>query len=285
MRRTIGVLAALLAASVVGCQKAAQTNDSAAARQAGAAAASPNVVAVHAKDFAFTAPAQIPAGVTTFEFTNDGPGIHHMQLVRLDSGKTFADLQAALKHPGPPPRWAVFIGGPNAPAPGSQSNATLDLASGNYAVICLVDMPGGVPHFAKGMMQPLEVTPSSSAAKEPAADVDVTLADYAFQLSKPLTAGAHMFAVSNTAQQPHEIEIVQLAPGKTPQDVLTWMMKMDGPPPGKPIGGIAALMPGETAEFTATLEKGNYAFICFVPDAKDGKPHFMHGMVHEEKVS
>ena len=287
-RRRIPVVAALLAASVVGCQKVdknARKSDSAVAQQAGKAEATPNVVAVHAKDFAFTAPAQIPAGVTTFQFMNDGPGLHHMQLVRIDSGKTFTDLEAALKKPGPPPRWAVFVGGPNAPAPGAQSNATLDLTAGHYAVICMVDVPGGVPHFTKGMLQPLDVTASTSAAKSPTADVNVTLADYGFQFSKPLTAGAHTFSVSNSATQPHEIEVVQLAPGKTPQDMLNWIMKMDGPPPGQPIGGVAALVPGATAEFSAQFEKGNYAFICFVPDAKDGKPHFVHGMVHEEKIS
>lgn len=287
MRKCNTVLAALLTASVVACQQADKaTHDSAVTQQAGKAEATPNVVSVHAKDFAFTAPATIPAGETTIEFTNDGPGIHHMQLVRIDSGKTFTDLQAALSKPGaPPPRWAVFVGGPNAPAPHGQSNATLDLAAGHYAVLCLVDVPGGVPHFTKGMMQPLEVVQSSATAKAPAADVNVTLADYGFTFSKPLTAGAHTFAVSNSAAQPHEIEVVQLAPGKTPQDVLNWIMKMDGPPPGSAVGGVAALVPGATAEFSAELVKGNYAFICFIPDAKDGKPHFTHGMVHEEKVS
>jgi len=290
MRRSmIPVVAALLAASVVGCRKvdkSSSKSDSAVAQQAGKAEATPNVVAVRAKDFAFTAPAQIPAGVTTFQFTNDGPSLHHMQLVRIDSGKTFADLEAALKHPGPPPRWAVFVGGPNAPNPGGgQSNATIDLTAGHYAVLCLVDVPGGVPHFAKGMIQPLEVTASSSAAKAPTPDINVKLADYGFQFSAPLTAGKHVFAVSNSAMQPHEIEVIQLAPGKTAQDMLNWIMKMDGPPPGSAIGGVAAIVPGATAEFSAELTTGNYAFICFIPDAKDGKPHFVHGMVHEEKVS
>lgn len=288
-RSSFPIIAALLAATTIGCRKAdttAKKSDSAVAQQAGTATATPNVVTVSAKEYAFTAPAQIPAGVTTFQFTNAGTMFHHMQLVRIDSGKTFADLQAALKNPGPPPRWAVFVGGPNAPNPGGgQSNATLDLTAGHYAVLCLVDMPGGVPHFAKGMMQPLEVTAGASAAKAPMSDVTVKLADYGFQFSAPLTAGKHTFTVSNSATQPHEIEVVQLAPGKTAKDMLNWIMKMDGPPPGSAVGGVAALVPGATAEFSAELVKGNYAFICFIPDAKDGKPHFTHGMVHEEKVS
>jgi hypothetical protein len=29
---------------------------------------------------------------------------------------------------------------------------------------------------------------------------------------------------------------------------------------------------------------GHYALICFVPDAKDGKAHFMHGMTQDFDV-
>ena len=37
--------------------------------------------------------------------------------------------------------------------------------------------------------------------------------------------------------------------------------------------------------FTADLTPGNYALLCFVPDAKDGKPHLEHGMVKQFKIS
>ena len=32
------------------------------------------------------------------------------------------------------------------------------------------------------------------------------------------------------------------------------------------------------------LAPGNYGLICFIPDAKDGKPHFMHGMATQFSV-
>jgi hypothetical protein len=32
------------------------------------------------------------------------------------------------------------------------------------------------------------------------------------------------------------------------------------------------------------FEPGRYALLCFVPDAGDGMPHFMHGMVQEFTV-
>src|SRR5262245_46644125 len=64
-----------------------------------------HVAVIHAKDFACDVPDSITAGWTTFHFVNDGPGLHHASLVRLDSGKTVADLEAALKVQGPPPKW------------------------------------------------------------------------------------------------------------------------------------------------------------------------------------
>ena len=73
---------------------------------------------------------------------------------------------------------------------------------------------------------------------------------------------------------------VELAPGKTAADVGTWVEKdmMKGPPPGKPIGGMAAIVNGRTATFPVDLKPGKYGLICFAPDAKDGKSHFAHGM-------
>jgi uncharacterized cupredoxin-like copper-binding protein len=48
---------------------------------------------------------------------------------------------------------------------------------------------------------------------------------------------------------------------------------------------MAALGKGRTGTFTTTLTPGRYAIVCFVPDAKDGKPHEMHGMVREFTVA
>ena len=285
MRR--GIVPVLLLFPLAACatrDRAASADTTPSATQQGAA--SPNVVTFHAKDFAFAGPSEIPAGLTTFDVVNDGPGLHHLQLVRLDSGRTMADLEAALKHPGPPTRWAVFVGGPNAPSPGRTGNATLEMTPGTYAILCMVDVPGGVPHFARGMVHALTVTSSAApAAPAPAADVSIRLTDYAFDLSTPLTAGRHTFAVRVDAPQPHEVELVRLAPGKTVQDMMAWMPKMQGPPPGEALGGVAALAPGATASFTADLTPGNYLFMCMVPDARDGKPHAMHGMVKAVTIS
>jgi len=36
--------------------------------------------------------------------------------------------------------------------------------------------------------------------------------------------------------------------------------------------------------FTADFAPGNYALVCFIPDSKDGKPHYAHGMTKQFNV-
>jgi hypothetical protein len=243
-----------------------------------------HVVQVTGEDFKFDAPDIIPAGLTEFRFLNKGPSMHHMEILKLSGDKTIEDLRAALANPGPPPAWVKTIGGPNAPDPGLTSNATLMLEPGNYALICFVDI-GGPPHFAKGMVRPLRVVPSKVAAAKPKADLTATLVDYTFRLSTPIKAGARTIRVHNAGKQDHEVELIQLGPGKTLADLMTWLSKTEGPPPGKALGGVAGMAPGSTAYFHADFTSGSsYALVCFVPDEKDGKPHFAHGMAQQITV-
>ena len=245
--------------------------------------AKPNVVRVTGQDFRFDAPDVIPAGLTQFRFLNKGPALHHLAILKLAGGKTIDDLRAALANPGPPPSWVKEYGGANAAVPGEESNVTLTLTPGNYALICFVDI-GGPPHFAKGMVRGLQVAPSKTADPKPAASVTMTLFDYNFRLSGPLRAGTRTIRVHNVGKQHHEVQVVQLAPGKTVKEVLDWLGKPEGPPPGKAMGGIAGMDPGMTEYFTANFTPGKYGLICFLPDVKDGKPHLAHGMVQEITV-
>jgi len=40
----------------------------------------------------------------------------------------------------------------------------------------------------------------------------------------------------------------------------------------------------QTVDIPTTFTAGDYALLCFVPDAKDGKPHLAHGMVKQFSV-
>ena len=249
--------------------------------------AHPPVVTVHAKDFSYAGPKTIKSGATTFRLVNDGKELHHLTLLKLAKGKTMADFAEAMKKHGPPPAWATDVGGPNPAVPGGAAEATLTLDAGEYVMICFIPSPGEtMPHAMKGMMGSLTVLRERSAERAAKGDVTIRLSDYKFGMAKPLTAGKHLINVVNDAQQSHEVVIIMLKPGKTMADMGEWIDKqlMKGEPPGMPLGGIAALAKGRSGTFPVDLKPGKYGLICFVPDAKDGKPHSQHGMVMELAV-
>ncbi len=261
--------------------------DKAPAPPASTQAAPPaNVVTFIARDYGFEGPAQIPAGFTVFLLDNRGKDLHHLVITRLDEGRTYDSLLAALRKPGPPPAWMHLAGGPNAAAPGAGTNATMKLVEGHYAVICFIPGADGIPHMAKGMIAPLEVTAATGPpAREIAADITIKLTDYDFELSSPLTPGNHLIRVENAGPQPHEVVLARLGPGKTIKDIEAWEKGGEkGRPPVSPLGGIAPMMAAESGQFSVDLTPGDYALICFLPDIKDGKAHLLHGMVKPVKV-
>ena len=252
------------------------------------APAMPQEFTIHARDFAFTAPDTLTAGMTTIHLVNDGPGLHHAQLLWIDSGKTTLDAMTEIPKAQKFPAWLVPVGGPNAANPGDTITVSQNLIPGNYVWICFVDMPGGVPHYKEGMFLPLTVVQAPGAsAPAPTADINVSLRSFAFDFSAPLTAGRHTFMVTtaDTSAQSHELVMVRLAPGKTGQDLLNYIQKPDGPPPGRPIAGVSDVTAHMPVYFTADITPGDYLLICFLPDATDGKPHFMHGMMQTVHVS
>jgi hypothetical protein len=250
------------------------------------AASSPEILTVTASDYKFEAPDQIPAGLVTVQLVNRGPSPHHVQLLRLGEGKTPADFQAAMQK-GEMPTWATPAGGPNPPEVGGTSEVRMPLEAGEYMMVCFIPDTAGVPHMAHGMVRPLRVTPATAAAVSTAdttADVEMTLVDYDFKLSGPIAPGRHVVRVTNAAQQPHEFVFVRLKPNKTPQDFARWGEHQVGPAPGTLHGGISAIMPGTVAYVPVDLPAGDYALLCFIPDVKDGKAHFVHGMAKRIKV-
>ena len=237
----------------------------------------PTSLRIVARDFGYDLPASVPSGPTRIELVNGGHDLHHAQLVRLEQGKTLADL-AAFPHDAPPPAWVVMVGGPGAVAPGDSSAVIQTLTPGNYAVLCFIPGPDQVPHVAKGMAAGFTVTTTPNGARAPQPTSTVRLVDFGFAPSQRLTAGRQMIRVVNDGAQPHEIVMFQLLPGKTVADLQAWQMEIKGPPPARLVGGTVGLGRGGEALMDVTLEAGNYVFTCFIPDAKDGKPHFMHGM-------
>jgi hypothetical protein len=251
-----------------------------------AAPAGPNVVEVGATDYAFQAPDTLPAGPTLFRLTDNGAEPHHIQLIRLEEGKTLQDMMALP--PEAPKPWAVDIGGPNSPRPGGGvSETAVTLTPGNYAMICGIPSPApdGRPHVMKGMMKAITVVESAEARAMPEADLTLTMNDFSFALSGPVSAGKHVVKVSNIGAQVHEVLFMRLAPGKSVKDVADWVMSgMATPPPGEPFGGTTGITAGGENLVMADFSPGEYGMLCFMPDPKDGRPHIALGMMSQFTV-
>ena len=251
-------------------------------------AAKPPEVTITAKEYAFEVPASIGGGVVAVKLSNTGKEPHMAQLIRLNDGVTFDQLQAALQggDPGAALSLVSVAGGIYTTPPGATQAATLDLKAGDYAVMDFGAGEDQVPYMVKGMLQPFKVTAGSSSA-EPASDVAVTLKEYSFEMPTELKAGSHTFKVSNQGAQPHEILLLKLAEGKTMADVQAALSNPEsgGPPPGDMVGGALAIGPGMRSWTTLELTPGNYVAICFIPDSGDGKSHLEHGMMMPLKVN
>jgi hypothetical protein len=248
---------------------------------------SANVVTIVATDFAFAVPETLPPGLTTLRLANAGAEPHHAVLVKLAEGKTLADFQAAAMSEKTP-EWMSFPGSPAAIAPNDTSNATTTLDPGLYVLVCFIPSADGVPHIAKGMMRPFVVAGAVAAvaAREPETDVTVTMSDYTFAFSKPLTAGTHTLRVENAGPQLHEITFERLNDGKTIADYIAWGKGgQKGPPPTTPAGGVIGPDKGAYAFFSIDLTPGKYLVVCYVPDEKDQKSHVEHGMMQEVTIN
>ncbi|HEV2669702.1 MAG TPA: hypothetical protein VGU74_01305, partial [Gemmatimonadales bacterium] len=207
-------------------------------------------------------------------------------------------LEAVAAPQGPVPEWwhaflaiqPTFPGGAGEVVPGDTSVITTNLTPGNYVIACFIPSPDGKWHVQKGMHRRLVVAAAAGAtapaAAGPKSDLTVTLSDYAFNISAPVTAGTHTIRVENSGPQVHELAVERLAPGKTLADWQRWAQGgMKGQPVSIPVGGFTGPDKGKVGWVTLTFTPGTYLFLCYVPDAKDGAPHLVHGMVQLVTIS
>jgi uncharacterized cupredoxin-like copper-binding protein len=111
-----------------------------------------------------------------------------------------------------------------------------------------------------------------------AAAVQIQATDYTLSLPPAIPSGINTFAFENKGAEPHYVRFVRIAPGHTMDDFIAWQKSNIAIPDWLiSSGGIGAVAPGMTEQFTATLAAGSYAAICTYP-AADGMPHAAKGM-------
>ena len=211
----------------------------------------------------FRGPDSVPAGWTTLRLSNESQEPHHMQLIRLPEGMTLEGLFAAFQQPGSPPAGLKFSGGAGGLFPGGSGLATVNLAPGNYVMVCFIPDDNGAPHAVGGMVKPLIVTAATGpTGAEPQAVATVEVSESGFSLSGSISAGVQTVRVINSGQAPHEAIVGRLAPGLSGSDFLASLQERR-PTTGKLLGGLQAIDGGSTGYFTAVFEPGTYAFLEF----------------------
>jgi hypothetical protein len=238
---------------------------------------------IEAVEYGFRTNGSVPAGMTMVQMKNLGQEDHQTQFLRLNDGVTLPQLQAALqKDQREIEQLTTLVGGPGTVAAGGTSAAMLNLAEGQYLLACFIPGRDGIPHAAKGMVLPLTVTAATAPAiPAPATQGTVTMKEFSYALSTgTLPAGKSMLTIVNEGTQPHEFGLLRLAPGKVAADVTQYFASPPaGPPPFTSAGGLTGLSPGQRGIAALDLMPGEYAAVCFLPDAASGKEHLQLGMI------
>jgi hypothetical protein len=126
-----------------------------------ACSTAPRTVDIHAKNYAFSAPATLPAGPTLFRLINDGTVLHEVQLFRFRGGIS-ADSAKALLSAGPLPQSAYDISGSvliTSPGTSSRERVLATLSPGDvYGLLCEFRDGDSLPrHSTMGMWAVLRV--------------------------------------------------------------------------------------------------------------------------------
>jgi hypothetical protein len=244
-----------------------------------------DLVRIETFDFAFRAPATARSGFNRIRVVNRGPSPHHVELTKVPDTSTVAGLYKAYTGSAMPAGLKDW-GGPNVTAKGDSSEAIVELKPGRYSVTCWVTGANKKEHVMSGMMTLIDVKRAPSPSPEPKADIVLRTSDYRFDLSAPLTRGAHLVRFENDGPQEHDVQIVKLRAAGSMKKILKWAADglIGAPPSADLAGGATGIDPHNRVWFPLSLTPGRYAMYCFVPDRKDGKPHILHSMWKEFTV-
>ena len=265
-----------------------------------------NVVEIVARGLTFEAPDEIPAGWTTFRFTNASPMVHFALIARYPDGTGVEDHQeivapifqegmdllneglvdSAMAAFGKLPAWfgdIAFVGGPGLVSAGRTAETTVYMEPGTYVIECYVKTNGVFHSYnpdpdTYGMVHGLTVTEDVTDATAPAPDLEITLSrEQGLQVQGDVQAGEHTVAVTFVDQAPHEnfvghdVHLVRLDEATDLEALETWLdwsqpTGLETPAPAVFLGGLNEMPAGTTGYFTAVLEPGRYAWVAEVPN-------------------
>ena len=274
-----------------------------------AAAATPRVVDITVRGMTFRAPAEVPAGWTTFRLRNESGMTHFAAIERMPAGIGIAEQQAqvapvfqqgmdllnagendaAMAKFGELPEWfgkVEFIGGPGMTGPGQVAETTVFLEPGIYLLECYVKTAGVFHSYNPapdiyGMVAEFAVTGEADSTQAPQSSLGVSISSAAgIEMTGEPTPGQHTVAVHFVDQKVHEnfvehdVHLVKLDDAIDLEVLEAWMdWRLPGglqtPAPAVFLGGVNEMPAGQTGYMNVRLEPGRYAWIAEVPGSMD----------------
>jgi hypothetical protein len=247
-------------------------------------------IEITALDAGYQAPEEMPAGWVQATLVNRSSAQRNVQFFRINPGISLDELAGALTSGEyPVPRLVQFGGGLGTVPPGGKQQTVMQLTEGQYVMASLIHDWYLVPRVPPGVYKQFRVVPAPpvpASALPERDDGELAMLDYSYTLPN-MTSGEHTYKLVNKGEDPHEILIRQINPGKSLADVTSYVIDPGGlPPPYDEFGSGGALVfgGGTTAWMTLDLTPGDYVGICFVVEPKSQKTHTQLGMVIQFEV-
>lgn len=313
-RRGVALLAAGLALTMgmAACGDSADDEDEDAAPDTTVTTAAPEVeaqaVEVVGVDYGYSqVPASLTAGLVELTFDNQGEVEHEFSLVEIGDTplEQFLGEFPAVLEGGPFPEYAENVTAPAFAEAGKSVDVTFNVVEGTYALICSLDgdadappaeegqePEAGVPHFARGMAQVLEVGPGEENVTLPETDGSLTAVDYGFEVD--ISDGDQTLTFLNEGPEEVHFGSISVFPEGTDEAAAeaafqAMLQAGEGPPPEGAVmpedvafSGIYSTGLGATFESTEAFQSGRtYIVTCFIQDRAGGPPHAVAHEMYE----
>lgn len=258
-----------------------------AAPDAAKAEATPVAVSVSGAR-SITMPTTVQPGVNEFVVTSAKPSA--FQVASLAEGYTVdeaaADIEKGLERGkmGALKRFeanTTFFGGVMS-VPGKAASLWVDLEPGDYIAL---DTRGNTSKTHKWATFTAVGADTGATMPEGATVKAKRSAKWANKPASIPNKGTLTF--KNRSSSNHFVLMVKMRKGATLKQVKQFLMTEEGAPPidFRHATESGVLSPGQTLAFDYRLPKGNYAMLCFWPDASmGGMPHAFMGMVRTIKL-
>jgi hypothetical protein len=129
-----------------------------------------------------------------------------------------------------------------------------------------------------------------TAAQATPVDLTVTATSdngtFAFDLPKTISGGMVNLTLDNQDNQPHEIALLKVDEGTTPEQVEGWLDQEGAPIPDfveTKLAGVGNAAPGQKATSSQEIEPGSYVYFCTFGDGDE--VHYKNGMLGSVEVT